>query len=102
MMPGRRGLDLCRDVRGRSPVPIILLTAKDAEVDKVVGLEVGADDYVTKPFSVRELLGRVRAQLRRRELDRVAAEGRASRSRPAKSRSTSPATSSRSAASRST
>jgi two-component system, OmpR family, response regulator RegX3 len=70
MMPGRSGLDLCRDVRSRSPVPIILLTAKDAEVDKVVGLEVGADDYVTKPFSVRELLGRVRAQLRRRELDR--------------------------------
>ena len=70
MMPGRSGLDLCRDVRARSPVPIILLTAKDAEVDKVVGLEVGADDYVTKPFSVRELLGRVRAQLRRRELDR--------------------------------
>jgi two-component system response regulator RegX3 len=77
MMPGRSGLDLCRDVRGRSPIPIILLTAKDAEVDKVVGLEVGADDYVTKPFSVRELLGRVRAQLRRRELDRAAtpAEG---------------------------
>jgi two-component system response regulator RegX3 len=72
MMPGRSGLDLCRDVRGRSTVPIILLTAKDAEVDKVVGLEVGADDYVTKPFSVRELLGRVRAQLRRRELDRAA------------------------------
>ncbi len=70
MMPGKSGLDLCRDVRGRSPVPIILLTAKDAEVDKVVGLEVGADDYVTKPFSVRELLGRIRAQLRRRELDR--------------------------------
>src|ERR687892_452086 len=78
MMPGRSGLDLCRDVRARSPVPIILLTAKDAEVDKVVGLEVGADDYVTKPFSVRELLGRVRAQLRRRELDRTAgAEGTA-------------------------
>lgn len=76
MMPGRSGLDLCRDLRGRSAVPIILLTAKDAEVDKVVGLEVGADDYVTKPFSVRELLGRVRAQLRRRELDRaVTAEG---------------------------
>jgi two-component system response regulator RegX3 len=70
MMPGRSGLDLCRDIRSRSPIPIILLTAKDAEVDKVVGLEVGADDYVTKPFSVRELLGRVRAQLRRRELDR--------------------------------
>jgi len=69
MMPGKSGLDVCRDVRARSPVPIILLTAKDAEVDKVVGLEVGADDYVTKPFSVRELIGRVRAQLRRRELD---------------------------------
>ena len=76
MMPGRSGLDLCREVRARSPVPIILLTAKDAEVDKVVGLEVGADDYMTKPFSVRELLGRVRAQLRRRDLDRAApAEG---------------------------
>ena len=72
MMPGPSGLDICRDVRNRSAVPIILLTAKDAEVDKVVGLEVGADDYVTKPFSVRELLGRVRAQLRRRELDRSA------------------------------
>ena len=71
MMPGPSGLDICRDVRSRSPIPIILLTAKDAEVDKVVGLEVGADDYVTKPFSVRELLGRVRAQLRRRELDRT-------------------------------
>jgi two-component system, OmpR family, response regulator RegX3 len=71
MMPGRSGLDLCREVRARSAVPIIILTAKDAEVDKVVGLEVGADDYVTKPFSVRELLGRVRAQLRRRELDRA-------------------------------
>jgi two-component system, OmpR family, response regulator RegX3 len=70
MMPGPSGLDICRDVRSRSAVPIIVLTAKDAEVDKVVGLEVGADDYVTKPFSVRELLGRVHAQLRRRELDR--------------------------------
>ena len=70
MMPGKSGLDVCREVRARSAVPIIILTAKDAEVDKVVGLEVGADDYVTKPFSVRELLGRVRAQLRRRELDR--------------------------------
>ena len=70
MMPGASGLDICREVRSRSAVPIIILTAKDAEVDKVVGLEVGADDYVTKPFSVREMLGRVRAQLRRRELDR--------------------------------
>ena len=75
MMPGKSGLDVCRDVRSRSPVPIILLTAKDAEVDKVVGLEVGADDYVTKPFSVRELIGRVRALLRRRELDRTAVDG---------------------------
>ena len=74
MMPGRSGLDVCREVRSRSPVPIILLTAKDAEVDKVVGLEVGADDYVTKPFSVRELIGRVRAQLRRRELDRTTSD----------------------------
>ena len=71
MMPGPSGLDICRDVRSRSAVPIIVLTAKDAEVDKVVGLEVGADDYVTKPFSVRELLGRVHAQLRRRDLDRT-------------------------------
>ncbi len=75
MMPGKSGLDICREVRARSAVPIILLTAKDAEVDKVVGLEVGADDYVTKPFSVRELLGRVRAQLRRRELDRSVGGG---------------------------
>ena len=102
MMPGRSGLDICRDVRARSAVPIILLTAKDAEVDKVVGLEVGADDYVTKPFSVRELLGRVRAQLRRRELDRSPLTGEGKRSRPATVRSTSSATSSPSAASRST
>ena len=94
-MPGKSGLDVCREVRSRSPVPIILLTAKDAEVDKVVGLEVGADDYVTKPFSVRELLGRVRAQLRRRELDRsVGTEGADDRGR-ARSPSTSPATWSR-------
>jgi DNA-binding response OmpR family regulator len=83
MMPGKSGLDICREVRAESPVPIILLTAKDAEVDKVVGLEVGADDYVTKPFSVRELLGRVRAQLRRRELDRSSGtEGTAIESGP--------------------
>jgi two-component system OmpR family response regulator len=65
MMPGPSGLDICREVRSRSAVPIIVLTAKDAEVDKVVGLEVGADDYVTKPFSPRELLARVRANVRR-------------------------------------
>jgi DNA-binding response OmpR family regulator len=74
MMPGRSGLDLCRELRGKSTVPIILLTARDDEIDKVVGLEIGADDYVTKPFSVRELVGRVRAQLRRRELDRSTRE----------------------------
>ena len=67
MMPGRSGLDICRDVRGRSAVPIIILTAKDAEVDKVVGLEVGADDYVTKPFDLRELVARIKAVLRRIE-----------------------------------
>jgi two-component system response regulator RegX3 len=62
---------VCREIRAGSDVPIIMVTAKGEEVDAVVGLEVGADDYVTKPFSVRELLGRVRAQLRRRELDRA-------------------------------
>ena len=65
MRPGPSGLDICREVRSRSAVPIILLTAKDAEVDKVVGLEVGADDYVTKPFDLRELLARIKAVLRR-------------------------------------
>jgi two-component system, OmpR family, alkaline phosphatase synthesis response regulator PhoP len=69
MMPGRSGLDICREVRGRSAVPIIILTAKDAEVDKVVGLEVGADDYVTKPVSPAEVVSRVRAHLRRRRMD---------------------------------
>ena len=70
MLPKISGVDVCRELRRRSSVPIIMVTAKGSEIDTVVGLEVGADDYVTKPFSVRELLGRVRAQLRRRELDR--------------------------------
>jgi two-component system, OmpR family, response regulator ResD len=74
MMPGKSGLDLCREVRAHSPVPIILLTAKDAEVDKVVGLEVGADDYVTKPFSPRELAARVRTVLRRTNATAAATE----------------------------
>jgi two-component system response regulator RegX3 len=65
MLPGRSGTDLCRDLRSRSQVPIIMLTAKDGEVDLVVGLELGADDYVTKPFSTRELVARIRAVLRR-------------------------------------
>ena len=65
MLPGLSGLEVCRQIRGRSQVPIIMLTAKDGEIDKVVGLEIGADDYVTKPFSSRELLARVRSVLRR-------------------------------------
>src|SRR6059036_1809449 len=68
MMPGMSGLEVCKQLRGdarTSRVPIIMLTAKAAETDKIVGLEMGADDYITKPFSVRELLARVRAVLRR-------------------------------------
>jgi two-component system response regulator RegX3 len=66
MLPGLPGTEVCRQLRTRSSVPIIMLTAKDAEVDKVVGLELGADDYVTKPYSARELVARIRAVLRRR------------------------------------
>jgi two-component system response regulator RegX3 len=65
MLPEVSGLDLCRAIRAESDVPIIMVTAKDSEADKVTGLELGADDYVTKPFSVRELVSRVRALLRR-------------------------------------
>jgi two-component system response regulator RegX3 len=65
MLPGMSGTDVCKSIRAKSNVPIIMLTAKDAEVDKVVGLEVGADDYVTKPFSSPELIARIRAVLRR-------------------------------------
>jgi two-component system, OmpR family, response regulator RegX3 len=70
MLPGLSGLEICRRLRSESAVPILMVTAKDAEVDRVLGLEVGADDYVTKPFSMPELMARVRALLRRRELDR--------------------------------
>jgi two-component system response regulator RegX3 len=66
MLPGLSGTEVCRELRNRSSVPIIMLTAKDSEVDIVVGLELGADDYVTKPYSSRELLARIRAVLRRR------------------------------------
>jgi two-component system response regulator RegX3 len=66
MLPGLPGTEVCRELRSRSNVPVIMLTAKDSEVDKVVGLELGADDYVTKPFSSRELVARIRAVLRRR------------------------------------
>jgi len=65
MLPGMSGTEVCRTLRQRSSVPIIMVTAKDGEVDKVVGLELGADDYVTKPFSHRELVARIRAVLRR-------------------------------------
>ncbi|MEL4505406.1 response regulator transcription factor [Luteococcus sp. H138] len=65
MMPGMPGTEVCRQLRSRSNVPIIMVTARDAEIDKVVGLELGADDYVTKPFSHRELVARIRAVLRR-------------------------------------
>ena len=65
MLPGLSGVDVCRALRHRSSVPVIMLTAKDSEIDKVVGLEIGADDYVTKPYSSRELLARIKAVLRR-------------------------------------
>ena len=68
MLPELSGLDVCRAIRAESDVPIVIVTAKDAEADKVSGLELGADDYVTKPFSVRELVSRVRAHLRRVEM----------------------------------
>jgi two-component system response regulator RegX3 len=71
MLPGIGGLDVCRSLRAESSLPIIILTARDTETDRVLGLELGADDYVTKPFSVAELVSRVRATLRRRELDRA-------------------------------
>ncbi|MEW4372416.1 response regulator YycF [Paenibacillus kandeliae] len=67
MLPGKDGMDVCREVRTRLDMPIIMLTAKDAEIDKVLGLELGADDYVTKPFSTRELLARVKAHMRRQQ-----------------------------------
>jgi two-component system, OmpR family, response regulator RegX3 len=68
MLPKLSGLDVCRAIRAESQVPIVILTAKDSEADKVAGLELGADDYVTKPFSMRELVSRVRAHLRRADM----------------------------------
>src|SRR6266516_252831 len=67
MLPELSGIEVCRIIRAESGVPIVMLTAKDAELDKVVGLELGADDYVTKPFSLRELTARIRAMFRRAE-----------------------------------
>jgi two-component system, OmpR family, response regulator RegX3 len=65
MLPGMSGTDVCKQLRSRSQVPVIMVTARDSEIDKVVGLELGADDYVTKPYSARELIARIRAVLRR-------------------------------------
>ncbi|MGH3832027.1 MAG: response regulator [Pseudonocardiaceae bacterium] len=65
MLPGMSGTDVCKQLRARSAVPVIMVTARDSEIDKVVGLELGADDYVTKPYSARELIARIRAVLRR-------------------------------------
>jgi len=74
MIPEVSGIDVCRSIRMTSQVPIIMLTAKDAEIDKVVGLELGADDYVTKPYSSRELIARIKAVLRRNSSDAEAAD----------------------------
>ena len=73
MLPKVDGLEVCRQLRSRSAVPIIMLTAKSEEIDKVVGLELGADDYITKPFSLREFSSRIKATLRRAEMSRAAA-----------------------------
>jgi two-component system, OmpR family, response regulator RegX3 len=75
MLPGMSGEDVCKELRRESKVPIIMLTAKDTEIDKVLGLELGADDYVTKPFSTRELLARIKALLRRVMSDGSTSEG---------------------------
>ena len=74
MLPGMDGLEVCKRLRAHSKVPIIMLTARDGEVDRVLGLELGADDYVTKPFSPRELVARVKAVLRRTEADDAPSE----------------------------
>ena len=76
MLPRMSGTEVCRRVRAESAVPIIMLTARGAELDRVMGLEVGADDYVSKPFSMAELVGRIRAILRRRELDQSSRGGK--------------------------
>jgi len=75
-LPKLDGLEVCRRLRARSAVPIIMLTARDEEIDKVVGLEIGADDYITKPFSIREFRSRVRAQLRRADMSRQTGSAR--------------------------
>ena len=96
MLPGLSGTEVCRTLRQRSNVPVIMLTARDSEIDKVVGLELGADDYVTKPFSSRELVARIRAVLRRAR--RAGGARRRPRWRPARCGWTSTGTSSPSTA----
>ena len=82
LLPGIPGLDVCRTLRAESDLPIVMLTARDTVGDRVIGLDVGADDYVTKPFSVVELVSRVRSLLRRRDLDRTSNAGARRRARP--------------------
>ena len=77
MLPKLDGFDVCRTLRQETPIPILMLTAREDEIDKVLGLEIGADDYLTKPFSMRELLARVKALLRRGEMLQVARDERA-------------------------
>ncbi len=74
MLPGMDGFEVCRILRQEMNIPILMLTARDDEIDRVIGLEIGADDYITKPFSMRELMARVKAQLRRVRLLRQEAE----------------------------
>ena len=76
MMPEMGGFDVCSEIRKRSDVPVLMLTARTDDVDKIVGLEMGADDYITKPFNPREVVARVKAALRRREWDRAASQER--------------------------
>ena len=71
MLPGMDGLSVCKKIRNTLNVPILMLTAKDEEIDKILGLELGADDYVTKPFSVRELMARIKANLRKQEMSGI-------------------------------
>ncbi|MGQ9475388.1 MAG: response regulator transcription factor [Actinomycetota bacterium] len=75
MLPGMDGMEICRRLRRESDIPVIMLTAKDSDVDKILGLEMGADDYVTKPFNMRELVARVKAVLRRWSADKEREEG---------------------------
>ncbi len=111
-LPDRDGFDVCRELRARSDVPIIVVTARSEEVDRVVGLELGADDYIVKPFGFRELVARIRAVARRRipvgvaasdgARDRWTGSIRPGRSRPSRSRSAASASTAARAGSRST